>query len=73
VPWKRGQGCATAALKLMLPEAKARGLDYVELTTLPDNVASQRVILASGGRYVKTFDKSPHYGGGETLLFRIGL
>jgi predicted acetyltransferase len=73
VPWKRGQGCATAALRLMLPEAKACGLDYVELTTLQENIASQRVILANGGRYVKTFDKLPHYGGGETLLFRIDL
>jgi predicted acetyltransferase len=72
-PWKRGQGCATAALRLMLPEAKAKGLAHVELTTLPENVASQRVILANGGRYVKTFDKSPHYGGGQTLLFRIDL
>jgi predicted acetyltransferase len=73
VPWKRGRGCATEALRLMLPEAKARGLAYVELTTLPENKASQHVITVNGGRHVRTFDKSPHYGGGQTLLFRIDL
>jgi len=72
-PWKRGGGRATAALRLMLEEARAVGLPFVELTTLPDNIASQRVILANGGRYVKTFDKSPHYGGGRTFLYRIDL
>ena len=73
VPWTRGKGCATEALRLILPEACAGGLDYVELTTLPDNLASQRVIEANGGRFVKQFEKSPHLGGGETLLFRIDL
>lgn len=73
VPWKRGRGCAREALRLILPEARARGLDWVELTTQPDNIASQRAIQANGGRLVKRFDKSPHYGGGETFLFRIEL
>ena len=71
VPWKRGKGCATEALRLILPEARARGLDYVELTALADNAVSQRVIERNGGVFVKRFEKSPHLGGGETLLFRI--
>ncbi len=73
VPWKRGQGCATQALRLILPEARARGLDCVELTAQEDNLASRRVIEANGGVFVKRCEKSPHLGGGETLLFRIDL
>lgn len=73
VPWKRRQGCAREALRLMLAEARARSLPYVELTTQPDNIASQKVIEANGGRFEKRFDKSPHYGGGETFLYRIDL
>lgn len=73
VPWKRGQGCAREALRLTLPEALARGLPHVELTTLPDNIASQRVIETNGGVFVKRFDKSPHHGGGDTWLYRIAL
>src|SRR5215208_6624800 len=55
VPWKRGRGYATRALAEMLREAAALGLRYVELTTDPDNVGSQRVILANGGSYVEEF------------------
>jgi len=73
VPWKRGQGCAREALRVILPEARAIGLGHVELTTQPENIASQRVIEANGGVFVRRFDKSPHYGGGETLLWRIDL
>jgi predicted acetyltransferase len=73
VPWKRGRGYATRALKLLLPEAKAEGLDYVELTTDPDNVASQRVVTANGGVLVEGFVKSAQQGDGEALRFRIEL
>src|SRR3954468_5895939 len=40
VPWKRSRGYATRALSLMLPEAWAVGLPYVEITTDADNAAS---------------------------------
>lgn len=73
VPWKRGQGHATRALALLLPEARAVGLPYVELTTEPDNVPSQRVILANGGRMLERFRKHEAYGGQEALRFRIDL
>lgn len=73
VPWKRGLGRATQALALLLPDARARGLDYVELTTTDDNPASQKVITANGGVFVERFEKSPHYGGGPALRFRIPL
>jgi predicted acetyltransferase len=39
VPWKRRRGYATRALALILPEAKAEGLTYVELTTDVSNLA----------------------------------
>jgi predicted acetyltransferase len=72
VPWKRGRGYATLALKLLLPEARAEGLEYVEITTDPDNLASQRVVTANGGVLVERFE-SAQYGGGERLRFRIYL
>ena len=43
VPWKQRQGYATQALRHLLPEAWAIGLAFVEITTNPDNIASQRV------------------------------
>jgi predicted acetyltransferase len=47
VPWKRRRGYATRALALMLPVAREIGLNRVEITTDPDNPASQRVIEAN--------------------------
>jgi predicted acetyltransferase len=73
VPWKQRRGIATAALALMLPEARARGLPYVEITTTPDNRGSRRVIERNGGMLVETFQKSAAYGGGAALRFRIEL
>jgi predicted acetyltransferase len=71
VPWKRQRGYATRALALLLPELCATGLEYVELTADPDNIASQRVITANGGRLVERFTKPAGYGGGPSLRFRI--
>jgi len=73
VPGKRGQGHATRALGLLLPEARAVGLRHVELTTDPENVASQRVIIANGGVLLRGFRKEAAYGGEEGLRFRINL
>ena len=73
VPWKEGRGRAKAALALVLDDARTRGLDWVELTTTEDNIPSQRVIQANGGALVGAFEKSPHYGGGRALLWRIVL
>jgi predicted acetyltransferase len=71
VPWKRGRGYATRALALLLPAAWRQGLDYVELTTDPDNLVSQKVILTNGGQLVERFRKLDVYGGTESLRFRI--
>jgi predicted acetyltransferase len=73
VPWKRNKGYAKQALALLLPDARRVGLPYVELTTEPDNAASQKVILANGGKLIERFEKSAENGGGECLRFRIAL
>ena len=73
VPWKQGRGYATKALALVLPEARAEGLDYVEITTDPDNLASQRVIEANGGTLIERFTKLPQYGSTPGLRYRIAL
>lgn len=73
VPWKRGRGYATQALALLLPEARREGLRHVELTTDPDNAASQRVILRNGGVLVGPITKTVAYDNAEALLFRIAL
>jgi predicted acetyltransferase len=72
VPWKRRRGYATRALQLLLPQAKAEGLAYVELTTYADNIPSQRVIEANGGQLIERFDKTKD-GAAESLRFRIML
>jgi predicted acetyltransferase len=71
VPWKQRLGYATSALRLILPEAKAVGLSYVEITTDPDNIASQRVIEANGGVLVEHFTKPQQFGSKPGLRFRI--
>lgn len=73
VPWKQRRGYASRALALMLPEARKVGLEYVDLTTDPSNLPSQKVITANGGYLVERFTKGAAHGGGETLLFRIAL
>jgi predicted acetyltransferase len=73
VPWKRRLGYATAALGLVLPRARAEGLPYVEITTDPDNPASQKVILANGGVLVGAYKKPAQYGEADGLRYRIDL
>ena len=73
VPWKRGQGHASRALALMLDEARRRGLKHVELTTDPENHASQEVMIANGGQLVGRFRKPEAYGGQAALRYRIEL
>jgi predicted acetyltransferase len=72
-PWKRGRGYATAALALLLPGARAQGLAFVDLTTDTNNIPSQKVITANGGRLLGAFEKPPGYGGGTGLRWRIDL
>jgi predicted acetyltransferase len=71
VPWKQRRGYATRALALMLPACRREGLAYVELTTDPDNLASQKVITSNGGVLVERF-RADRYDKDE-LRWRIAL
>ena len=73
VPWKRRRGYATRALRLMLAEAKKEGLAYVEIVTDIDNLASQKVIEANGGKLIERFHQPKEWGGMEELRYRIAL
>lgn len=61
VPWKRGRGYATEALRQILTEAASVGLGRIEITTDADNFTSQRVIERNGGRFVEAFINE-HFG-----------
>lgn len=73
VPWRQRRGYATQALRDLLPEVRKEGLAWVDLTTDPSNVASQRVITANGGVLVERFVKPAQYGFADGLRFRIAL
>ena len=73
VPWKQGPGYATRALHEVLQEARAEGLRYVEITTAPDNAASQRVIQANGGVFIEEFVTPPALGGRREFRYRVTL
>jgi predicted acetyltransferase len=73
VPWKRGHGYATEALRQVLPLVREADLPFVEITTNPDNVASQRVIEANGGVLVERFEQPATSGGGTGLRYRVAL
>lgn len=73
VPWKQGAGYATRALALLLDDVRAEGLRHVILTTDIDNLASQRVIEANGGRRLAAFTLPDSFGGGQAWRYRIDL
>jgi predicted acetyltransferase len=73
VPWRRGEGLASAGLIAMLPQASAVGLRHVDLTSDPDNPASIRVIEKAGGVFINRFRSLPALGGHDVLLYRIVL
>ena len=73
VPWKRRRGYATRALREILQDAKAEGLRYVEITTGPDNLPSQKVIEANGGVFVEEFTTPLSLGGHREYRYRVQL
>jgi len=73
VPWKQRLGYATDALGRMLGIVRDTGLPWVEITTQPDNIASQKVILANGGVALGEFVEPEQYGGRLGLKYRIDL
>jgi predicted acetyltransferase len=73
VPWKRRRGYATRALGAVLAIARERGMPALEITTDPDNLASQKVIVANGGVLVERFDQGAAYGHAAGLRYRFTL
>jgi predicted acetyltransferase len=73
VSWKRNLGHAKSALAQLLIEARTIGLPFVEITTDPDNIASQRVICANGGVLVDEFVKPASFGSKPGLRYHIPL
>jgi len=73
VPWKQGLGYATEGLRQILPEAMALGMPFVEVTTDPTNIASQKVIERNGGVLFETFIKPIQFGSKPGLRYRIYL
>jgi predicted acetyltransferase len=73
VPWKQRRGYATTALRAILPDARAEGLRFVEITTLTDNIASQRVILSNGGVLIEEFVALPALGGRPHFRYRVDI
>lgn len=71
VPAKRNRGYATKALAETLPLARAEGLRFVELTTDPENIPSQRTIQANGGVLHEKFIKPAPFGSKPGLRYRI--
>lgn len=76
VPWRRGHGYATRALAMLIEEIKAQGLagvEFLEITTDPDNNASQRVIEKNGGVFIERFTRPPQFLGTEGMRYRVYL
>jgi predicted acetyltransferase len=63
---------ATTALGLILPQARAVGLNRLEITTERGNAASQAVITRNGGHFVEEFVQ-PSYGPDIRLRYVIDL
>ena len=72
-PWKQRRGYATRALKLVLEDARAEGLRYVDIVTGPDNPALQRVIARNEGVRVEEFVTLPSLGNKSQLRYRVHL
>jgi predicted acetyltransferase len=68
VPWKRGQGYAAQSLSMLLPDAKRRGLSFVQLSVEEENVAARRSIELAGGTLAESGPRTS-----TTLQYRITL
>lgn len=71
--WKRNMGCASEALRQILPEAIKLSMPFVELVTNVENLSSQKVIAKNGGVLHERFVQPQLHGGMEGLRFRIYL
>jgi len=66
----RGHGYAGKACRLIVPLAKAHGMQMLRITCNPDNLASKRTIEKLGAKLIGVFPVPPHnemYQNGETV------
>lgn len=73
VPWRQREGHASAALRALLPHARAVGLPWIWVTTDPDNIGSRKVIEAAGGILIESFTRAAAYGHSAAVRYRIDL
>lgn len=73
IPAKRQKGYATVALKLMLQDAKALGMRFIYIHAQPENIGSQKVILANGGIFLEHMRMPAAYGYKADNRYRIDL
>lgn len=55
VAWKRRLGYATQALHDILELPRREGLPFVDITTAPDNIGSQQVMLNNGALFIDQY------------------
>lgn len=76
LPPARGHGLAARATLLLLPLARAHGIQTLWVTSNPDNLASRRTIERLGGVFVETIElpkQHPLRSRGETHKCRYRL
>jgi predicted acetyltransferase len=72
-PPARGHHYASRACRLVLPLAKAHGMDHIWITCNPDNYSSRRTIEHLGGRLIEIVEIPPDHqfrSRGETAKCR---
>lgn len=72
----RGHGYAAKACRLLLPVARAHGMDRVIITCNPDNLPSRRTAENAGAKLLEIVDLPPHnqmYKEGERQKCRYEL
>lgn len=70
-PSLQGQGYATAGMELLKSRATDMGIDRLLVTCSPDNPASEKVIIKSGGIFENL--ETQTYGHGTVKRFWINL
>ena len=73
VPWRRREGAATTALRMLLPTARKIGLTAVDAVILMNNIASIRVMEVAGAGLVEQVTLGPHHDNLPALVYRLQL
>jgi predicted acetyltransferase len=73
VPWQRRRCHASAALRSLLPYARALGLPWIWISTDPHNIGSRKVIESAGGVLIESFTRPGAYGHSAAVRYRVDL